>query len=73
MKELSIGDYAKVRSHGERFWVIIEGKSDVGYVGKVNNHLVNAPYQFGQSIGIEEKDIIQTISAEDVKRAKGEK
>lgn len=66
MQELKIGDYAKVRSHGERFWVIIEGKSDTGYVGKVNNHLINAPFKFGQSIGIEAKDVLEALSAEDI-------
>jgi uncharacterized protein YegJ (DUF2314 family) len=57
-KTIEVGDFVKVRSHGERFWCIVTGFSDVGIVGKVNNHLIAAPYEFGQEIGFLLDDVI---------------
>jgi uncharacterized protein YegJ (DUF2314 family) len=65
--EIQTGDFVKVRSHGERFWCIITGRGDTGYTGTVNNNLVVAPYEFGQTIAIQEADIIDHMKPKEPK------
>jgi hypothetical protein len=64
-QKLNVGDYAKINRHGERFWVIVEGSSEPGhYVGKVNNHLMVAPYKLGDSIPFGEAEVIDHLEPE---------
>lgn len=67
--KIEIGDFVKVRSHGERFWCEVLGKDDAGVLVRVNNHLLCAPYKFGEAISIEEKDILDLMPG----RVEGEK
>lgn len=66
-EEISVGDFVKVRSHGERFWCEVTGKDDEGIQGKVNNNLIIAPYKLGDTIGILPEEIIEVLKPEPAK------
>lgn len=66
--DLKIGDFVKVLRGGERFWLIVEGRSDEGgYVGKVNNRLLDpnaCGCDFGDSIPFIDAEIMAHIRRE---------
>jgi|LakMenEpi03Aug12_release.lakeMendotaPanAssembly.Ray.scaffolds.fasta_scaffold2607535_1 hypothetical protein len=66
MKPLKeIGKFVKIVRHGERFWVEVIGSSDNDHlVGRVNNYLQVAPYQFGETIPFGKAEIIEVLEDE---------
>lgn len=62
LKNLKVGDFVKVISSPERFWVQIEEVIENGYVGKIDSHLVCTEqhgYQYGDTISVGNENICQ--------------
>ena len=57
--EYQIGDFVKIRRDSERFWLEVRGSIEPGfYLGRVNNNLVSAPYEFGEDISFQASEVI---------------
>ena len=62
LKNLKVGDFVKVISSPERFWVQIDGTTENGYVGKIDSHLVcteHHGHQYGDVIFVQPENICQ--------------
>ena len=62
LKNLKAGDFVKVIASPERFWVEIDGKTEGGYIGKINNQLVMTEkhgHQYGDVIFVSTENICQ--------------
>lgn len=61
MGMLKQGDFVKISSHGERFWVEVMHEHEVAGVwsGRVNNDLITAPYKLGDEIQFNEKEVME--------------
>lgn len=54
------GRLIKISRNGERFWCEVMGIHDDGrYQARVNNHLVNKTYEFGEIIDIKPEEVIE--------------
>lgn len=59
------GDFVKIVRDGERFWVEVTGMHDDGSrAGRVNNHLLVAPYRFGEDIRFVDDEVLQWLPEE---------
>jgi hypothetical protein len=58
--DVKVGTWAKVGSRNERFWCLVRRVCEDGsFVGVVDNHLVNSPWERGDEIVFQQSHVLE--------------